>query len=479
MNPAKHIVDKFGGQTALASMIGRNQSAIAHWVRAGAIPQRWHAPLLELAVSHDVDLSASDFQSMEAAPADYQSHQSGNIMFNTIEEAVADLRVGKMVILVDDEDRENEGDFVMAAEFITPEAITLMTREASGIITVPMTEQRLRALHIDPMVRENSESMRTAFTVTVDARDGTSTGSSAADRARTIRKLADPHARPLDFNQPGHVNPLMARKGGVLKRAGHTEAAVDLMALAGLQPTGVICEIMGHDGEMMRLPQLAELARRLGLKLITIAELIKYRRRSEKLVRRVATAKLPTRYGEFLVHAYESDVDPSPYIAFTMGDIDDGNDVLVRIHSSCLTGDLIGSLKCDCGDQLHLALANIAEAGRGVLLYIEQEGRGIGIINKIRAYSLQDGGADTVEANVQLGFKPDLRDYGIGAQVLVDLGIKRILYMTNNPAKLAGLEGYGLEIADRIPLIAPPKAENAHYLETKRLKMGHLLGDVG
>ena len=476
MNAAKHIVDKFGGQTALAGLIGRNQSAIAHWVRAASIPHKWHAPLLELARSNRIDLSPADFHSM--AQSDLDVEHSDHIMFNTIEEAIEDLAAGKMIILVDDEDRENEGDLVMAAEYITPEAITLMTREASGIITVPMTEDRLRALHIDPMVRENSESMRTAFTVTVDAREGTSTGSSAADRALTIRKLADPQAKPSDFNQPGHVNPLMAKKGGVLKRAGHTEAAVDLMRLAGLQPAGVICEIMGDDGDMLRLTALSDLAKKLGMKLITIAELIKYRRRSEKLVRRVATAKLPTKYGDFTVHAYESDVDPSPYIAFTMGDIGNGEDCLVRIHSSCLTGDLMESLKCDCGDQLHLAMSMIAEAGRGVLLYIDQEGRGIGIINKIRAYALQDAGADTVEANVQLGFKPDLRDYGIGAQVLVDLGVKRILYMTNNPAKLAGLEGYGLEIADRIPLIAPPAEERAQYLETKRGKMGHMLGDI-
>ena len=395
--------------------------------------------------------------------------------FHTIEEAVADLRAGKMVILVDDEDRENEGDFVMAAEFITAEAITLMTRHASGIITVPMPEERLLALHLELMVRENSESMRTAFTVTVDARDGTTTGSSAADRALTIRRLADPEARAVDFNRPGHVNPLMARKGGVLKRAGHTEAAVDLMRLAGLQPVGVICEIMGDGGEMARVPELAQLARQFDLKFITIAELIKHRRRAEKLIHKVAEARLPSRYGEFTAHAYESEVDPSPYTAFTMGDIADGKDVLVRIHSSCVTGDLLGSLKCDCGDQLHLALEKIAEAGRGVLLYIEQEGRGIGIANKIRAYALQDQGADTVEANLQLGFKPDLRDYGIGAQVLVDLGVKRLLYMTNNPAKLAGLEGYGLEIVDRIPLVSEPNADNRRYLETKRTKMGHFL----
>ena len=394
--------------------------------------------------------------------------------FHTIEEALADLRAGKMIVLVDDEDRENEGDFVMAAEFVTADAITLMTRHASGIITVPMPAERLHALQLDLMVRENSESMRTAFTITVDAREGTTTGSSAADRALTIRKLADPHARSADFNRPGHVNPLMARKGGVLKRAGHTEAAVDLMRLAGLQPMGVICEIMGDGGEMARVPELSKLAQQFGLKFITIADLIQYRRRTEKLIHKVAEARLPSRYGEFVAHAYESDVDPAPYTAFTMGDIGDGKDVLVRIHSSCVTGDLIGSLRCDCGDQLHLALEKISEAGRGVLLYIEQEGRGIGILNKLRAYELQDAGADTVEANVALGFKPDLRDYGIGAQVLVDLGIQRILYMTNNPAKLAGLEGYGLEIVDRIPLVAPPNDESRRYLETKRTKMGHI-----
>ncbi len=395
--------------------------------------------------------------------------------FNTIEEALADLRAGKMIVLVDDEDRENEGDFVMAAQHITPEAITLMTRHASGIITVPMPEDRLLALNLELMVRENSESMKTAFTVTVDARDGTTTGSSAADRALTIRRLADAEAKPTDFNRPGHVNPLMAREGGVLKRAGHTEAAVDLMRLAGLEPVGVICEIMGDGGEMARVPELAGLAQKFDLKFITIAELIKYRRRREKLIHKVAEARLPTRYGEFTAHAYESGVDPAPYTAFTMGDISDGKDVLVRIHSSCVTGDLMGSLKCDCGDQLQLALEKISEAGRGVLLYIEQEGRGIGITNKIKAYALQDEGADTVEANVRLGFKPDLRDYGIGAQVLVDLGVKRLLYMTNNPAKLAGLEGYDLEIVDRIPLHLPANDDNRRYMETKRTKMGHLL----
>jgi 3,4-dihydroxy 2-butanone 4-phosphate synthase/GTP cyclohydrolase II len=397
--------------------------------------------------------------------------------FNSIESAIEDLRSGKMIILVDDEDRENEGDFVVAGEKVTPEIITLMTRHASGIITVPMTEQRMSELGVDLMVRENTESMRTAFTVTVDAAVGTTTGSSAADRALTIRTLADPKTRAEDFLKPGHVNPLMARAGGVLKRAGHTEAAVDLMRLAGLEPVAVICEIMGDSGEMARLSELTELAKKFDVKLVTIAELIRYRRRTEMMVRRVAEASLPSKYGEFKVYAYESDFDVSPYVAFVMGKIGNGDDMLVRIHSSCVTGDLIESLRCDCGDQLHLALAKISEAGRGVLLYIEQEGRGIGLLNKIRAYALQDKGADTVEANVQLGFKPDLRDYGIGAQVLYDLGVRRMHLMTNNPAKRAGIEGYGLEIIDRVPLIIPSNDNNKRYLDTKRDKMGHVYGD--
>jgi 3,4-dihydroxy 2-butanone 4-phosphate synthase/GTP cyclohydrolase II len=342
-----------------------------------------------------------------------------------------------------------------------------------------MPEERLRKLDLGLMVRENTESMRTAFTITVDARYGTTTGSSAADRAVTIRKLADPHTSSDEFNRPGHVNPLMARSGGVLKRAGHTEACVDLMRLAGLEPVGVICEIMGDGGEMARLPELQGLSDQFDVKLITIKDLIKYRRRTEKLIHQVAKAKMPTRYGEFTVYAYQSDVDPSPYTAFVMGDVSDGADTLVRIHSSCVTGDLISSLRCDCGDQLHMSLEKISEAGRGVLLYIEQEGRGIGISNKIRAYALQDEGADTVEANIALGFKPDLREYGLGAQVLVDLGVRRMLLMTNNPAKRAGIEGYGLEIVDRIPLQAPFNPLSARYIQTKRTKMGHLIdGDV-
>ena len=396
-------------------------------------------------------------------------------LFDTIEAAIQDLRAGKMIILVDDADRENEGDFVMAAEHITADAITLMTRHASGIITVPMPEERLRALQLELMVRENSESMKTAFTITVDARDDTTTGSSARDRAVTIRKLADPDAHPNDFNRPGHVNPLMARKGGVLKRSGHTEAAVDLVRLAGLQPVGVICEIMGDSGDMARVPELAELAERFDLKLVTIADLIQYRRRTEYLIQKLAVADLPTKYGFFKAHAYRSDVDDSEYVAFVLGDVADGQPTLCRIHSSCVTGDLFESLRCDCGDQLHFALRKIGEAGRGVLLYIEQEGRGIGLLNKMRAYQLQDQGADTVEANEMLGMKADLRDYGIGAQILVDLGIKQIRYMTNNPAKLAGLDGFGIRIVEAVPLKTTPNQHNARYLATKREKMGHIL----
>ena len=395
--------------------------------------------------------------------------------FARIEDVLDDVRAGKMIILVDDEARENEGDFVMAAEFVTADAITLMRRHASGIITVPMTEERLRALQLDLMVRENSESMKTAFTVTVDAREGTTTGSSAHDRALTIRKLADPKARPSDFNRPGHVFPLMARKGGVLKRAGHTEAAVDLMRLAGVRPMGVICEIEGDRGEMARVPELTELARQFGLKLCTIADLIKYRRRTEKLIQKKATTRLPTKHGEFVAHAYLSDVDDNDYLAIVMGDVATGEPTLCRIHSSCVTGDLLDSLRCDCGDQLHLALAKISEAGRGVLLYIEQEGRGIGLVNKMRAYELQDAGADTVEANERLGMKADGRDYGIGAQILVDLGVKKLRYMTNNPAKLAGLEGFDIEIVDVVPLRVAPNPHNARYLRTKQEKMGHFL----
>jgi len=325
------------------------------------------------------------------------------------------------------------------------------------------------------MVRENSESMKTAFTVTVDARDNTTTGSSAHDRAVTIRKLADKRAVPADFNRPGHVNPLMARKGGVLKRSGHTEAAVDLMRLAGLQPVGVICEIMGDGGEMARVSELTDLAARFEMRFITIADLIQYRRRTEKLIKKLAEADLPTKYGKFRAHAYLSDVDNHEYVAFVMGEVSPDEPTLCRIHSSCVTGDLLDSLRCDCGDQLHLALGHIADAGRGVLLYIEQEGRGIGLVNKMRAYQLQDEGADTVQANEMLGMKADLRDYGIGAQILVDLGVRKLRYMTNNPAKLAGLDGFGIEIVEVVPIHPATNPHNEKYIATKREKMGHFL----
>ena len=401
-----------------------------------------------------------------------------DIAFATIETAISKLRAGGIIILVDDEDRENEGDFVMAAEFITSEAITLMTREGSGIITVPMEQRRLDQLGLDLMVLENTESLRTAFTVTVDAVAGTTTGSSAHDRAQTIRMLANPLSAAKDFNRPGHVNPLMSRQGGVLKRPGHTEAAVDFMRLSGLHTVGVISEIMGDDGEMLRLPALAEMARRLDMPLVSIADLIAYRRRTEKLVHRIATTKLPTLYGTFTTHAYLSDVDDNEYLALCMGDVTGDEPVLTRIHSSCVTGDLLGSLRCDCGDQLDLALAKISSEGRGVLLYIEQEGRGIGLVNKMRAYALQDEGVDTLDANLRLGFPADARDYGIGAQILVDLGLKRLMLMTNNPAKRDGIDGFGLEITERVPLPIEPNEHNRAYMETKRRRMGHLLFDA-
>jgi 3,4-dihydroxy 2-butanone 4-phosphate synthase/GTP cyclohydrolase II len=395
--------------------------------------------------------------------------------FSRIEEALDDIREGKMVIVVDDEDRENEGDFVMAAQKATPEAVNFMVTHGRGQLCVPLTARRLEELELPMMVERNTARLGTAFTVSVDALKGTTTGISAHDRASTIRTLVDPRAKPADLGRPGHVHPLRAAEGGVLRRAGHTEATVDLPRLAGLEPAGVLCEIMSEDGSMARLPELEKLAARFGLKIITIADLIKYRRRTERLVEQVAEVDLPTRYGTFRLHAYSSVVDPNPYIALAMGDIADGEPVLVRIHSSCLTGDLLGSLRCDCGDQLHLALSRIAREGRGMVLYIQQEGRGIGLLNKLRAYALQDKGADTVEANQMLGLPADARDYGIGAQILVDLGIRKIRLMTNNPAKRAGLEGYDLEIVERVPLEIEPNESNARYLQTKREKMGHLL----
>ncbi len=397
-------------------------------------------------------------------------------VFATVEEAVEEIRQGRMLIVVDDEDRENEGDLVMAAEKVTPEAINFMATHARGLICLPIVGERLDELEIPLMVPQNAHTMETAFTVSIDYRYGTSTGISAHDRAATIRAVLDPNAKPSDFKRPGHVFPLRAQPGGVLKRAGHTEAAVDLARLAGLYPAGVICEIMHADGTMARLPELVRMAREHGLKILTIRDLIAYRRAREKLVRRVAVAHLPTRFGEFQAVAYESLVDGEHHLALVKGVVAGEGRVLVRVHSECLTGDVFHSLRCDCGSQLELALRRIAEEGRGVLVYIRgHEGRGIGLLHKLQAYRLQEEGLDTVEANLRLGFPPDPRDYGIGAQILVDLGVTTMRLMTNNPAKRAGLEGYGLSIVERVPLLTEPTPENRHYLAVKREKLGHLL----
>jgi 3,4-dihydroxy 2-butanone 4-phosphate synthase/GTP cyclohydrolase II len=401
------------------------------------------------------------------------------IKFSLIEDAIEDIRLGKMVIVVDDEDRENEGDFIMAAEKCTPEMINFMVKHGGGIPCVPTTAKRLAELELPMMVMHNTARLGTAMTVTVDAVHGTTTGISAFDRAATVKVFVDTKAKPADIARPGHIIPLRAEDGGVLKRAGHTEATVDLCRLAGLYPAGVLCEIMSEDGRMARLPELAEIAKKYDMKLITIADLIKFRRHNERLIERLAETILPTHsYGTFRVYAYESSVDPNPAIALVMGDIKSQEPVLVRVHSSCITGDLLESLRCDCGDQLHLSLQRISEEGRGVLIYLEQEGRGIGMVNKIRAYALQDQGADTVEANVELGFKPDLRDYGIGAQIMTDLGLTKIRLMTNNPAKVKGLEGYGIEIVEWLPIVIEPNPHNKRYLETKKKKMGHIFSET-
>jgi 3,4-dihydroxy 2-butanone 4-phosphate synthase/GTP cyclohydrolase II len=394
--------------------------------------------------------------------------------FNTIEEAIEDFRQGKILVVVDDHDRENEGDLIMAAEKVTPEAINFMAKYGRGLICVPITAQRAEELGLDPMVTNNTDPHSTAFTVSVDAVE-TTTGISAPERAYTVKKIIDPGTTPQDLRRPGHIFPLRAREGGVLRRAGHTEAAVDLAKLAGLYPAGVICEVMKEDGAMARVPELMEFVREHGLKIITIADLIRYRRRTEKLVRLVGTAKLPTRYGEFMIYAYESLLDGKGHLALVKGDLGKVEAPLVRVHSECLTGDVFGSLRCDCGNQIAQALRQIESEGVGVLLYMRQEGRGIGILNKIRAYELQDKGKDTVEANEALGFPPDLRDYGIGAQILSDLGLNKLRIMTNNPRKIAGLEGHGLKVVERVPVEIPPGPENGFYLSTKKKKLGHLL----
>ncbi len=393
-----------------------------------------------------------------------------------VEKAIADIRRGRMVLVVDDADRENEGDLVMAASKVTPSAVNFMIRNGTGILCVPMTEEDLSRLGIDPMVREQEDVHRTAFAVSVDARKGVTTGVSARDRARTIRRLADPCAKPRDLVRPGHVFPLRYCRGGVLRRAGHTEASIDLVRLAGLHPAGLICEVMKPDGTMARLKDLRIFARRYRLHMITIAALIAYRRRKEALVERGVTVRLPTEEGDWDLVAYRAATEDDDSLALVKGDVADGRPVLVRVHSECLTGDVFHSRRCDCGAQLHAAMKRIQREGRGIVLYMRQEGRGIGLYNKLRAYKLQDGGMDTVDANVQLGFPPDLRDYGVGAQILVDLGVKRIRLLTNNPKKIVGLSGYGLQVVERVPLVIPANAHNARYLDAKRRRMGHLLG---
>ena len=397
-------------------------------------------------------------------------------MIHRTEAALEDIRQGKMVILVDDEDRENEGDLTMAAEKVTPEAINFMARYGRGLICLSLTDEKLNELRLPMMVSENTSRFQTAFTVSIDARKGVTTGISAADRATTILTAVDVNIRPEDLVSPGHIFPLRARQGGVLVRTGQTEGSVDLARLAGLKPAGVICEIMKDDGTMARMPDLQIFAEEHGLKIVTIADLIKYRLNKESLVRRIATAVIPTKYGGvFTAIAYENDVDPYHHIALVKGEIGPEDKVLVRVHSQCLTGDVFGSKRCDCGEQLHTALAMVEKEGKGVIVYMRQEGRGIGLVNKLRAYCLQDMGKDTVEANEALGFKADMRDYGIGAQILADLGLHKIRLMTNNPRKIIGLEGYGIEVIERVPIETKPHQENIEYLKAKAKKMGHLL----
>jgi 3,4-dihydroxy 2-butanone 4-phosphate synthase / GTP cyclohydrolase II len=399
--------------------------------------------------------------------------------FNTIEEGIEDIRKGKMVILVDDEDRENEGDLTMAAEAVTPEAINFMAKHGRGLICLSLTAERVAQLQLPMMTTDNTSAFGTAFTISIEAKKGVTTGISAADRATTIKAAISPRSGPEDLARPGHVFPLRAKQGGVLQRAGQTEGSVDLARLAGLYPAGVICEIMNDDGSMARVPQLLEFAKRFSLKIITVKDLIAYRVKKESLVRRVASPKLPTSYGsDFTAILYANDIDCMNHIALVKGEIRPEDEVLVRVHSECLTGDVFGSLRCDCGEQLQNAMKMIEEEGKGVILYMRQEGRGIGLEGKLKAYELQDKGKDTVEANLELGFKADLRDYGVGAQILRDIGVRKIRLLTNNPKKIVGLEGYGLTVVARVPIETHPHAKNVHYLKVKKNKLGHLLEKV-
>lgn len=399
-------------------------------------------------------------------------------MLNTIEEALIDLASGKVIIVMDDEDRENEGDLIAASELCTHETINFMSTKGKGLICIAITEARARQLELEPMVRVNSALHETKFTVSVDYAHGTSTGISAFDRAVTVRAVARLDTKPTDLLRPGHVFPLVAQEGGVLRRAGHTEATVDLMRLAGLKASGILCEMISEDGSMARMPELVKFAKANNMKIITIKDLIAYRLKTDNLIKCTAEAKLPTKYGDFIVHVYESEIDKFEHSALVLGEIDPEKPTLVRVHSECLTGDVFGSIRCDCGEQLEKSLEMIAKAGNGVLLYMRQESRGIGLINKVKAYSLQDAGLDTVEANVELGFAPDPRDYGIGAQILRSLGIRKMSLITNNPRKRVGLESYGLEVVDLIPLQIEPNDSNRHYLETKRTKLGHILNSL-